>query len=66
MVALLCEQGDYTGALRLEQVWNELLSRYRFSLLCAYPTKLFSNMKGQGSYSHICSANDRVFQPALA
>jgi hypothetical protein len=61
MVALLCEQGDYAAALRLEHVWNELLARFRFSLLCAYPTKLFSNMKGKGSYSHICAAHDQVY-----
>jgi hypothetical protein len=61
MVALLCEQGDFAAALRLEQAWNELLSRFRFSLLCAYPTKLFSNMKGRANYSHICAAHDQIY-----
>jgi hypothetical protein len=61
MVVLLCERGDFAAALRLEHAWNELLSRFRFSLLCAYPTKLFSNMKGQANYSHICAAHDRIY-----
>jgi len=60
MVALLCEQGQYAAAVRLEKVWNDLLGRLRFSLLCAYPMRLFTNMAGKGSYPHICEAHERV------
>jgi hypothetical protein len=37
MVALLCAAGNPAGALRLEQHWNHLAQRQRFSLYCAYP-----------------------------
>ena len=63
MVALLCEQGQYAAALHLEKVWNGLLGRLRFSLLCTYPMRLFSNMAGKNSYSHICAAHQHVVRP---
>ena len=60
MVALLCEQGHYAAALQLEKVWNDLLARFRFSLLCAYPLRLFTNKAGQGHYSHVCAVHQQV------
>ena len=60
MVALLCEQGQYTAAVQLEKVWNDLLGKMRFSLLCAYPMRLFTNMAGKRSYAHICEAHSHV------
>jgi anti-sigma regulatory factor (Ser/Thr protein kinase) len=38
MVALLWEAGNVTGAIELEDMWNDLLRQEQFSLLCAYPT----------------------------
>lgn len=40
MVALLWEAGDVVAALELEVLWNELLDREAFSLLCGYPTEV--------------------------
>ena len=40
MVAILWEEGNVTGALRLEELWNELLARVGFSLFCAYPASI--------------------------
>lgn len=37
MVALLWDEGNATGALRLEELWDELQRETEFSLLCAYP-----------------------------
>jgi hypothetical protein len=37
MVALLWAEGNVTGALALEALWNGLASNRRFFLLCAYP-----------------------------
>jgi PAS domain S-box-containing protein len=37
MVALLWKDGYHGAALQLEQLWNELSERERFSLYCAYP-----------------------------
>src|ERR1051326_5449883 len=36
MVDLLWKDGNVEGAVRLEELWNDLASTYRFSLLCAY------------------------------
>jgi MEDS: MEthanogen/methylotroph, DcmR Sensory domain len=40
MVALLWADGNVTGALALEALWNDLASNRRFFLLCAYPEAL--------------------------
>ncbi len=37
MVALLWAEGNVTGALALEALWNDMASDRRFFLLCAYP-----------------------------
>ena len=60
MVALLCERGQYAAAIRLEKIWNGLLERLKFSLLCAYPMRLFSNMTGKANYQSICNAHSHV------
>jgi len=39
MVALLWAEGNVTGALALESLWNDVASNRRFFLLCAYPAK---------------------------
>lgn len=37
MVGLLVEAGDRPAAVRLEELWNALAKRHKFSLFCAYP-----------------------------
>jgi hypothetical protein len=37
MVALLWADGNVTGALALETLWNDMASKRQFFLLCAYP-----------------------------
>lgn len=37
MVAVLWEQGNILGALRLEELWNDLGAEVAFHLRCAYP-----------------------------
>jgi hypothetical protein len=36
LVDLLCERGQPGAAAALEDLWNELAQRHRFSLLCGY------------------------------
>ena len=38
MVNLLWRDGKAQQAIELEQLWNELASKYSFALLCAYAT----------------------------
>ena len=43
MVAVLWQQGNKTGALALEKLWNDLLNDRAFHLHCAYPQSLVEN-----------------------
>jgi signal transduction histidine kinase len=60
MVGLLCEQGRYEAALRLEEHWNALAGRHRFALLCAYPSRLFASAETLQMFQHVCGAHTHV------
>jgi signal transduction histidine kinase len=60
MVALLCQQGRYEAALHLEELWNGLRSVHNFSLLCAYPLRLFADEQGSRAFQHVCHAHQQV------
>jgi anti-sigma regulatory factor (Ser/Thr protein kinase) len=40
MVGLLWEAGDVQGAIALEAMWNGLIAKLDFDLMCAYPSSL--------------------------
>ncbi|HEV7364428.1 MAG TPA: MEDS domain-containing protein [Gemmatimonadales bacterium] len=42
MVGLLWKAGEYSAAVRLEGLWNELLKSNDVSLFCGYPIDIFS------------------------
>jgi len=60
MVALLCEQGLYDAAVRLEELWNGLGEACRFSLFCAYPWNLFPTQDLASDFRRVCCAHDHV------
>jgi len=60
MVALLWEAGNREGALRLEQLWNELAKIHAFALFCAYPMHCFQNESESEPFFHICQQHTRV------
>jgi hypothetical protein len=49
MVALLWEAGLLTAAIELEDMWNDLIRKERFTLLCAYPA---GSVAGEAPDSH--------------
>jgi hypothetical protein len=53
MVDVLCERGQPAAAAALEDLWNDLARRHRFSLLCAY-------RQPAESLSEICRSHTRV------
>ena len=55
MVALLCAEGRYEAAVRLEQLWNLVAADYRFSLFCAYPWKLFPDDAQAQVFEQVCA-----------
>jgi hypothetical protein len=54
MVALLCADNNPSGAIRLEQLWNRLMRRQRFSLYCAYPLSSLDTEQNVDSVLRIC------------
>ncbi|HKT63797.1 ATP-binding protein [Burkholderia sp. 22313] len=64
MVALLCAQDRYAGALRLEALWNELIERYRFSLYCGYPHDAFPSAEQSEMFRHVCALHRRILPAA--
>lgn len=60
MVALLCEQGLYDAAIRLEQLWNGLRKDCSFSLFCAYPWRLFPTLALAESFQKVCAEHGHV------
>ena len=54
MVGLLIDNGQSEACVRLEELWEELWSRYRFSLFCAYPIDQFANEAGSEYMARIC------------
>lgn len=49
MVALLWAGGHTRAALRLEELWNRLMEKQSFALLCAYPMANLSSEKDNDS-----------------
>jgi PAS domain S-box-containing protein len=60
MVNILWATGNYEGALRLEQLWNQLAKDHSFSLLCAYPISGFNSAKHTDTFLKICAEHSAV------
>jgi signal transduction histidine kinase len=60
MVALLWAAENYEGAIRLEEMWNDLQRSHSFSLFCAYPMTAFSGELMIAPLKGICSNHSRV------
>jgi hypothetical protein len=60
MVAVLWDQGNVAAAIALEDLWNDLASRYPFSLLCAYPMRSFDTEATTENFRRICGQHSRV------
>jgi KaiC/GvpD/RAD55 family RecA-like ATPase len=58
MVDLLWKAGRADAALNLERMWNELASRYAFSLLCGYSVGNFYKQATQ--FPDICAEHTHV------
>ena len=54
MVVRLWQAGLPEAALKLEDLWNRLADRYKFSLLCAYPMNLFEGHDTQWFFTDLC------------
>ena len=60
MVALLWAEGNHDGAIRLEELWNDLQKAHAFSLFCAYPMKGFGSESLTKPHDGVCTVHSRV------
>jgi len=60
MVAVLWAAGHREAAVRLEELWNDLSRRHRFSLLCGYPIASFNRVEHRRLFFSICGEHSRV------
>src|SRR5437899_3876202 len=61
MVDVLWRGGNPRGAIRLEELWNELARTHRFQLLCAYPIVNFASESQAQQFDEVCRLHGRVF-----
>ena len=60
MSDFLSREGNLDGAIRLEELWNELAETYTFSLLCAYSLSAFSEDTHDAALRAICNQHAHV------
>lgn len=62
MVALLWANRDAAGAIRLEELWNDLreTTPHAFTLCCAYPMEGFAGEAHGQAFAEICARHTRV------
>ena len=53
MVAVLCDAGQASLAIELEELWNALAVRLPFALLCGYPDRLLSDAAITGDVQQV-------------
>jgi len=56
----LWAQGKEDAAVRVEQLWDEIVRRYDLDTLCAYPLAHFHGKKGEMIFKKICAAHTAV------
>lgn len=54
MVDVLLKEGNVEGAIRVEELWNELAATHSFSLLCAYGMGNFRREAHSPGFEAIC------------
>jgi signal transduction histidine kinase len=60
MVNVLWRQGNATGAVQLEEIWNRAARRRNFSLLCAYAMSNFYKQDEAAQFRHVCATHTHV------
>ena len=59
-VDLLAARGDLDSALRLEQLWNELLDREPITLLCGYDATVFAPDRAAARLRSVCECHSET------
>lgn len=64
MVDVLAARGNLRAALLLEDMWNLMRPRDRFTLFCGYASAHFGDHRTAASLAAICAAHDEVHRKA--
>ena len=65
IVELFAEEGNFEQACVLEEYWNDLQKRYRFTLLCGYSAAHFADPRNTHHLREVCGRHTAVkSQPA--
>jgi hypothetical protein len=57
MVSLLWDAGEVAAAIDVEALWNEIGSRYSFTLLCGYAAESASGPGHSDAVAQVCAAH---------
>ena len=60
MVAVLWAAGNVEGALKLEQLWNDIAKTHSFTLRCAYPMSGFHREETSEPFLKICAEHSTI------
>ncbi len=60
MVNILWNEGNIYGTIALEKLWNNILNKKEFSLLCAYSMDSMSEEKEGIGFSEVCQCHTHV------
>ncbi len=60
MVDVLCQRGQQTAAVALEELWNRLARTRRFALLCGYRLDVFDRQSQVGTLRDVCNLHTHV------
>jgi PAS domain S-box-containing protein len=60
MVALLWAEGNRAGAIRLEELWNEMRRTHSIAVLCGYPIRGFTGEANSEPFHAICAQHAHV------
>lgn len=66
MVALLWQAGDVLGAIKLEEMWNELARDLPFALFCSYPAAAVEGSEHVHALHEVCRLHSSVLPPGAA
>src|SRR6266446_2376659 len=60
MGALLWEAGNYEGAIRMEEMWNDLQRTHSFSLFCVYPMNQSNGAARVKPFTDVCATHTGI------
>ncbi|MGH7652742.1 MAG: MEDS domain-containing protein [Gemmatimonadaceae bacterium] len=63
MVDLLAQDGNLEGAILLESLWNDLATKYAYSLLCGYSLDNFLHEAGPQNLKRVCAQHNHSLPP---